>query len=196
MLIEFFLYPLSGFFMKISDDAQDFKNDRILGIIAGIICVLAIGYLVVTSADAATIFIAILVGTILAGKVDRLGHIITLILFIIIMALFGIPQIGFISLAICVLAAYLDEVGNDAPWTTGRKKINLFFRYRFALKIIVLFLSVCGLFHYMLPVVPGLNYFQPETFILFILFDLAYEIAGLYFDTIYDRFQSLLGFIS
>ncbi len=45
--------------MKLSDDAYDKKKNIVLAILAGILCGLLIGYLAVTSADAACIFIAI-----------------------------------------------------------------------------------------------------------------------------------------
>ncbi|HMK54451.1 MAG TPA: hypothetical protein VK444_06690 [Methanobacteriaceae archaeon] len=188
MIAELILYPLAGFFMKISDDAQDEKNNTILGAITGIICVLAIGYLVVTSSDAATIFIAILIGTLLAGKIDHWGHIITLIIGLGILAIFGLPPLGILTLAICIAATYLDEFGNDAPWLDGEKKLTTFFRYRFVLKITVFALALGGLIQIFYPgfTIPGLRFFQPATFIYFLLFDLAYELAGLTFNTLYD----------
>jgi hypothetical protein len=186
MLIEAIFYPLAGFFMKISDDAQDEKKNTVLAVLAGLICVLAIGYLSVTSSDAATIFIAILVGTLLAGKVDRIAHVITLIIFLSILAIFGIPSVGLMALLICTAAAYLDEMGNDASWLRGKRKLNLFFKYRLALKLAVLFLAMGGLIHYMYPEFSDIIFFQPETFIYFLLFDLSYELAGLFFNTIYE----------
>ncbi len=187
MLIEAIFYPLAGFFMKLSDDAQDEKKNTALALGAGFICVLAIGYLSVTSSDAATIFIAILVGTLLAGKVDRLAHVITLIIFLSILAIFGIPSLGIVALLICISAAYIDEFGNDASWLSGKKKLNLFFKYRLALKLAVLFLALGGLIQHYYQVFPEIIFFQPETFIYFLLFDLAYEAAGLFFNTIYER---------
>ena len=196
MLIEAIFYPLAGFFMKISDDAQDVKKNTVLAVIAGLICVLALGYLSVTSSDAATIFIGILVGTILSGKVDRLAHVITLIIFLSILAIFGIPSMGIVALLICISAAYLDELGNDASWFSGKRKLDLFFKYRLALKLAVLFLALGGLIQHSYAVFPEIIFFQPETIVYFLLFDLAYEVAGLFFNTIYeglDRRFRILG---
>jgi hypothetical protein len=186
MLIEAIFYPLAGFFMKISDDAQDEKKNTTLAVLAGLICVLAIGYLAVTSSDAATIFIGILMGNLLAGKVDRLAHAITLILFLLILAIFGIPSLGIMALLICTAAAYLDEIGNDAVWLNGKRKLNLFFKYRLALKLAVLLLVIGGLIQNFYPEIQKFVFFQPETFIYFLLFDLAYELAGLVFNTLYE----------
>lgn len=192
MSIEAIFYPLAGFFMKISDDAQDVKKNTVLAVLAGLICVLALGYLSVTSSDAATIFIGILVGTLLAGKVDRLAHVITLIIFLSIVAIFGIPSMGIVALLICTAAAYLDEMGNDALWLRGKRKFNLFFKYRLALKFAVLFLAMGGLIQYLYPEFVKVTFFQPETFVYFLLFDLAYEVAGLYFNTIYEGLNGKL----
>ena len=190
MFLEALLYALSGFFMKFSDDAMDQKNNHILGVASGIICVIGIGYLAVNFPDAATIFLAILLGTLLSAKVDKLGHLITLIIFAVILFIWGIPTIGIITLAICTVAAWFDEVGNDREQLKGIKIVEKFFKYRCALKITVLILSILGglqLTHQ----IPGLNFFQPITFIYFMLFDLAYELAGLKFDSIYNGLQGI-----
>ncbi|HNS25737.1 MAG: hypothetical protein QM405_07695 [Euryarchaeota archaeon] len=193
MLIEAIFYPLAGFFMKISDDALDEKKNMGLAVFSGLICVLAIGYLSVNSSDAATIFIGIMVGTFLSGKVDRLAHIITLIIFLSILVIFGIPPLGIIALLICTIAAYLDEMGNDSSWLKSKKKLNIFFKYRLALKLAVLFLAMGGLIQYLHPEYSGIILFQPETFIYFLLFDLAYEVAGLLFNTIYEGLNGKFG---
>lgn len=194
MIFEAILYALSGFLMKFSDDALDEKHNTVLGIISGVFCVLCIGYLSVHSSDAATIFLAILLGTLFSGKVDKLGHVITLIVFLAILTYFGIPEIGFLSLILCTLCAWFDEIGNDSKWVKRNKVLEFFFTYRFALKIAVLVLSLLGTVQIAYPdlQVNGLNFFEPVTFIFFILFDLAYELAGLKFNRIYEELRNIL----
>lgn len=188
MFLEAVLYALSGFFMKFSDDALDVENNTILGILGGIICVIGIGYLSVNFTDAATIFLAILLGTILSGKVDKIGHLVTLGIFLAILAIFGMPYVGLGALIVCTIAAWLDEVGNDRESLKGIKIVEKFFTYRCTLKIAVLILAVLGGLQMIYPqlIIPGMNFFQPVTFIYFLLFDIAYEIAGLNFNRIYD----------
>ncbi len=74
------------------------RKISVLAILAGILCGSFIGYLAVTSADAACIFIAILIGTILSLKVDSLNHIAALLLFVLIVIYIGIPTIGILTL--------------------------------------------------------------------------------------------------
>jgi hypothetical protein len=192
MNIEPILYAFSGLFMKLSDDAYDRKKNIVLAILAGILCGLFIGYLAVTSADAACIFIAILIGTILSLKVDSLNHIAALILFVLIVIYIGIPTIGIITLFICSVAAFLDEIGNDNKLIKNRKA-KMFFEYRFTLKVAVLLFAILGILQSTYPVlrIPGVQYFLLQTFVFFILFDLFYEIAGLKFNTIYDGLNSI-----
>ena len=180
--------------MKLSDDAYDRKKNIYLAIFAGILCGISIAYLAVTSSDAACIFIAILIGTVLSLKVDSLNHIAALILFFLIIVYIGIPSISIVTLIICTLAAFIDEIGNDSMGIKKfGNKVVMFFEYRFALKLTVLFFAILGLLQPLFPVltVPGVQYFQFQTFILFLLFDLSYEIAGLKFDTIYNGFNNL-----
>jgi hypothetical protein len=192
MNIEPVLYSFSGLFMKLSDDAYDRKKNIILAVVAGILCGLFIGYLAVTSADAACIFIAILIGTILSLKVDSLNHIAALLLFVLIVVYIGIPTIGIVTLLICSVAAFLDEVGNDNKWIKSRK-VKMFFEYRFTLKIAVLIFAILGLLQSTYPglKIPGVQYFLLQTFVYFMLFDLFYELAGLKFNTIYDGLNSI-----
>ncbi len=192
MNIEPILYPLSGFLMKLSDDAYDKKKNITIAVFAGIFCGLFIGYLAVTSADAACIFIAILIGTLLSLKVDSLNHIAALLLFVLIIVYIGIPTIGIVTLLFCSVAAFLDEIGNDNKWIKNKKKIKKFFKYRFSLKITVMIFAVLGLLQNMFPAlrIPGVQYFLFQTFIYFILFDLFYELAGLKFDIIYNGLNS------
>ena len=192
MNFEPILYALSGFFMKLSDDAYDRKKNIGLAIVAGVLCGLFIGYLAVTSADAACIFIAILIGTVLSLKVDSLNHIAALILFVLIVVYIGIPSIGLITLIVCSFAAFLDEVGNDNSLIKN-KRVKLFFEYRFTLKIAVLSFALLGLLQSTYPglKIPGVQYFLLPTFVYFLLFDLFYELAGLKFNTIYDGLNSI-----
>lgn len=192
MNIEPILYSLSGFLMKLSDDAYDKKKNITLAVFAGIFCGLFIGYLAVTSADAACIFIAILIGTLLSLKVDSLNHIAALLLFVLIIVYIGIPNIGIVTLLFCSFAAFLDEIGNDNKWIKNKKKIKRFFKYRFSLKITVMIFAVLGLLQNMFPAlrIPGVQYFLFQTFIYFILFDLFYELVGLKFDIIYNGLNS------
>jgi len=190
MILEAILYASSGFFMKFSDDALDTENNTLLGVISGLICVAGIGYLSVNFPDAATIFLAILMGTLFSGKVDKLGHIVTLVIFLAILVIFGLPSIGLGALIICTLAAWVDEVGNDRESLKGKKIVETFFNYRFTMKIVVLALALLGAFY---PV--QFQGFQPVTFIYFILFDLSYELAGLKFNRIYDGIKGIYGVI-
>jgi hypothetical protein len=191
MNFEPLLYAFSGFFMKLSDDAYDKKKNIFLAIVAGILCGSFIGYLAVTSADAACIFIAILIGTLLSLKIDSLNHIAALLLFVLIVVYIGIPMIGIITLLICSIAAFLDEVGNDNRFIKN-KLLKLFFEYRFTLKITVFIFALLGLLQSSYPAlqIPGVQYFLLPTFIYFLLFDLFYELAGLKFDTIYNGLNS------
>lgn len=194
-MLELLFYSLSGLFMKVSDDAHDRRKNTILGLAAAIICGVSIGYLAVISADAACIFLAILFGTVAAWKVDCRNHILSMIIFVGIILFLGFPSIGIVTLAICAVAAFLDEVGNDSKWAAQRKYLKEFFQYRFALKIVILSFAVLGLFVSIYPQlqVVGVQYFAPLTFVYFLFFELSYELVGLKFDAIYDGLESILG---
>ena len=161
------LFFMSGFFMKVSDDLYDVKHEVISASVFSIICAVTCALATVSDTGAAYIFIAILIGNLIAFKVDGLHHVLCLILFVIICLGFGIPQINLFILLICIVAAILDEIGHESiPDLTDNRFFNLFFEYRFVMKIIILVLAVGGVF-------------DIWVFVYFILFEIAYVLAGI-----------------
>ena len=138
--------------------------------IFGVLCAIASAVAAIYNAEAAYLFIATPIGNILALKVDGIHHILTLVIFIVLLLIFGIPQLSLVVLLICILATLADEVGHELISTvTDNRFLNLFFEYRFVLKIAVLLLAVCGVFNIWI-------------FVCFILFDVAYTMAEISFE--------------
>ena len=166
------LFILSGFFMKYSDDLYDVKHNLTFASVFGVFCGIASALAAVYSIEAAYIFIAILIGNLIAFKVDGIHHIITLIIFIFILLVGGIPDLNLVVLLICILAAFSDEVGHELiSKVTQNKVLNLFFEYRFVMKIVILLLAVCGVFNILI-------------FVCFILFEISYVTAGILFESL------------
>lgn len=192
-MLEIPLYALSGFFMKISDDMHDKKNNMFFGILAGILCGLFLGYLVTVSVDAAYIFFGVFIGTFLAKKINCINHIVTAAIFVIMVFLLGFPAVGIGTLIICSVAAYIDEIGNDNKRIYKKSRIlETFFEYRFTLKTAILVLAVFGIVQSFYPSFKlyGIYFLGIQTFLYFLMFELSYELAGLKFDAIYDRVYS------
>ena len=165
------LFILSGFFMKYSDDLFDVNDNWVFASVFGILCAIASGLATIYSLEAAYIFIAILIGNFIALKVDGIHHLITLVVFIIIVLFGGIPNLSLVILLICILAALSDEVGHELiSKFTQSKFLNLFFEYRFVMKVVIFLLAVCGVFNIWI-------------FVCFILFELSYVFAGIMFES-------------
>nr|WP_295605040.1 hypothetical protein [uncultured Methanobrevibacter sp.] len=166
-------YFFSGFFMKLSDDEYDEKSNKAIAIVLGIVCGLFTAYACSIDLDAACIFIAILVGNILALKVDGIHHVATMASFVIAFLLLGLPSFTYLSIStiiICMIGAIIDELGNDNEKIYAKSKfLEYFFDYRFALKVVILLLVLIGL----------LNIWS---FIYFLCFEIAYEIARVFFE--------------
>ena len=163
-------YFLSGFFMKLSDDYYDEKSDARKAIFLGIVCGLFTALACSIDLDAACIFIAILIGNILALKVDGIHHVVTLVIFVLICLVCGIPHLSLVVLMICIISALADEIGHELiSKITDNQFLNLFFEYRFVMKIVILLLAVCGVFSIWI-------------FVCFISFEIAYETAGIVFE--------------
>ena len=161
------LFILSGFFMKYSDDLFDINHNLAYASIFGILCGIASGLATIYSIEAAYIFIGILIGNLIAFKVDGIHHLVTLICFIIVLLIDGIPELSFIVLLICIFAAFLDEVGHELiSNVTENRFLNLFFEYRCVMKVVILLLAICGVFNIWI-------------FVCFLMFELSYEFAGI-----------------
>lgn len=164
------LFLLSGFFMKYSDDLFDVNHDLKFASVFGVLCAIASAAATIYSVEAAYIFIAILVGNLIAFKVDGIHHILTLILFIVICLIAGFPDLNLVILLICILAAFSDEVGHELiSKITDNKFLNLFFEYRFVMKVVILLLAICGVFSIWI-------------FVCFISFEIAYLLGGIVFE--------------
>ena len=166
-------YFFSGFFMKLSDDEYDEKSNKSIAIVLGIVCGLFTAYACSIDLDAACIFIAILIGNILALKVDGIHHIATMTSFIIAFLFLGLQSFTYLSIItiiICMIGAIIDEIGNDNEKIYSKSKfLEYFFDYRFTLKVVILLLVLIGL----------LNIWS---FIYFLCFEIAYEIARVLFE--------------
>lgn len=156
--------------MKYSDDLFDVKDDLKFATLFGILCAIASAAAALYSAEAVYLFFAILIGNLIALKVDGIHHIITLVLFLVIVLICGIPDLSLVILLICILAAFGDEVGHELiSKVTDNKFLNLFFEYRCLMKVVILLLAVCGVFSIWI-------------FLCFISFEIAYLIAGIIFE--------------
>lgn len=156
--------------MKFSDDLFDVNHDVKLASVIGILCGVASAFATVYDTGAAYIFIAILIGNLLALKVDGIHHIITLAVFLVICIILGIPEISIVVLLVCILSALSDEIGHELiSKVTENKFLNLFFEYRFVMKVVILLLAISGVFDIWI-------------FACFISFEIAYEIAGIIFE--------------
>ena len=156
--------------MKYSDDLFDVNNDLKFASVFGVLCALTSAAATVYSIEAAYIFIAILIGNLIALKVDGIHHIITLIIFIAIVLICGIPELSLVVLLICILAALGDEIGHELiSKVTDNQFLNIFFEYRCVMKVVILGLAICGVFSFWI-------------FLCFIAFEIAYETAGIVFE--------------
>ena len=156
--------------MKYSDDLFDVNHDLKMASITGVFCALTSAIATISNIGAAYIFISILVGNLLALKVDSIPHWVTLAVFVALCLIAGIPNLDMIVLIICILAAITDEIGHEViPTASENRFLNLFFEYRFVMKIVVLLLAVYGAF-------------SLWVFAFFLAFEIAYELEGVIFE--------------
>lgn len=158
--------------MKYSDDLYDENNDLTFASVLGVVCGIASALAAIYSSDAAYIFLAIPIGNFLALKIDGIHHIITLIVFIVMLLIAGVPELNLVVLLICILGTLLDEVGHELIHKiTQNNFLNLFFEYRFVLKIVILLLAAYGVFDIWI-------------FVCFLLFEISYVFAGIIFESL------------
>ncbi len=164
-------YWLAGLTLKFGDDLLD-ELDRpdyasfplaISGVLFGLLMTLNIWDFVLLA--------AIVIGVVLSGKVNKPQFLIGFIMIGSILMLRGVPPVVDWAMPLAfiialLVAAVVDEIGNDWADRGERRFLSYFFQYRFTLKVLVLLLSI---------IVPD---FFPRAVGLWI-FDFGYESAGM-----------------
>lgn len=166
LLTLFTLGLIAGSLTKLADDIAD-KNlplNRLFAVPSGLAYGLVMGYLMINDADAAVLFGGIVIGCLVTGKINNIGHYLGLSAILTVLFLNGI-KIPPLVLPVAALAA-LDELKDALPLP------GIIFKYRLFLKLGVLALAISGIM--------GLN-----ALILLIAFDSAYIIT----DRINSRFS-------
>ncbi|KZX16450.1 hypothetical protein MBCUT_08360 [Methanobrevibacter cuticularis] len=184
VIIIAILYGLSGFLMKFSDDEYDEKSNKLIAVIIGIISGLIMGFLATHNTDASYIFLGILIGNLIAFKIDGAHHVASLLVFAAVSLIFGLPQLSLITLAICITSAYIDEWGNDNLAIYKKSHfLKVFFDYRFSMKIAIFILALLGFYQAVTGFsILGFEFLNFYTFLFFILFELSYEFSRIVFE--------------
>ena len=175
------LFALSGYFMKLSDNFYDNYDNKVVASIIGILCAIVTGILITNNADAVYIFSAIIIGTFFSKKIEGIHHTITLIVLIIFVLIYGFKlnaSLNVIPLVLCTAGAFIDEWTIDNPNLITNAFLKFFFNHGFAMKLVVLFLSITTLLNQLyalnIGVFAGLS---SMAIIYFLTFELSYEFA-------------------
>lgn len=183
------IYALLGAGGKYIDQAYDlgvFNKKK--AVIVSIICATIISYLIVKDPSSAMIFLSLIIGVAISKKIDNIAFYIGTIIVILLPITFGgWTEIQWIPFSTLTISAILDEVGNDWADKTKNKRllktkqetqnkkrnklIEKFFKYRCAMKLTILVLSL-------------LSFLNIIYFIAFMLFDTTYTLVGKYSEKI------------
>lgn len=174
-MIEVVLFLLAyfgaGFTLKMGDDFLDDYGRPSYAWLPFAVSGALFGFLMAESQWDLLLFSSIIIGVLVSGKVNKPQFSIGFIMIGIMLLIRGFPIITSLTewllvLVILLIASVVDERGND--WADRQQTIfvSKFFKYRFTLKISVLFLSVFW---------PGFW----KTAVGLWLFDMGYEIAGM-----------------
>ncbi|MDD5473020.1 MAG: hypothetical protein PHU34_02610 [Candidatus Methanoperedens sp.] len=152
---------LAGSLVKLTDDIED-KNlpiNRLFALPLGIAYGLLMGYLMLVNTDASLLFGGIVIGCLITGKINSIGHYFGLSAILAVVFLYGI-KLSPLVFPIAALAA-LDEMKSIFRLS----RLNIVFDYRLVLKLGILLLVIVNML--------GLN-----ALLILIAFDSAYIITG------------------
>lgn len=140
-------YCLAGLALKLGDDLLDELDKPILALGPLALSGLLFGLVMTVSEWDLVLLSAIVIGVVLSGKVNRPQFLIGFALIGIVLFVIGVPVVTswldwFVILVALLVAAVLDERGNDWADSNPGRWINGFFRFRFTLKLSVLILAV------------------------------------------------------
>ncbi|MBL7118909.1 hypothetical protein ISS96_02745 [Candidatus Bathyarchaeota archaeon] len=163
MIVAALICPLAGATLKLADVMSERQNNRTLCFLTSGTAGCLIGLLITFDAFSSAVFSGIVLGVVLAGKVDQpcLGF--GLIVTVLTAWLAGPKEPALTLLLITILASFADEIGHDRYPGGGR--FSKFLEYRGILKLMI------GL-SYLLGILP----FYSSC--MFYLFDVAYDLSS------------------
>lgn len=163
-------YCLAGLTLKLGDDFLDELDKPTIALGPLALSGLLFGLVMTVSEWDLVLLSAIVVGVVLSGKVNRPQFLIGFVMIGFVLFWIGVPVVTswldwLVILVALLVAAVLDERGNDWADSSAGRWVSDFFRFRFTLKLSVLILAV--VWTAFLPSAIGLWFF-----------DLGYETMG------------------
>ncbi len=163
-------YCFAGLSLKLGDDLLDELDKPVLALAPLALSGLLFGLVMTVSEWDLVLMSAIVIGVVLSGKVNRPQFLIGFALIAIVLIVIGVPIVTnwldwFVILGTLLVAAVLDERGNDWAESNAGHWVKGFFRFRFTLKLFVLILALIW------------TAFLPSAIGLWLL-DLGYETMG------------------
>ncbi len=134
MPLNFLISFFSGFAAKFTDDLIDKKLrfNKKIKYFSGIAYGLLAGYLISSSAEFATLFLAVIAAVLIAGKIDDAAHFLAIAAIAAMIALLGLPAIIPAFFVFFLAFAFLDEVMPDiSAKKLGRGKKKSIFGQKF-----------------------------------------------------------------
>ncbi len=166
----FLAYLCAGFTLKLGDDLLDQMEQPRFAWLPLAASGILFGYLMTQTEWDLVLLAAIVIGVLLSGKVNRPQFVVGFFFIALIMLVRGVPVItdwlDWSALLIMLfLASVLDERGVDWMHEETSPRAFKFFKYRFALKLSVLLLTI-----------PWPQFLAAAVGLW--MFDLGYELAG------------------
>ncbi|MFH1327715.1 MAG: hypothetical protein ABIH76_02530 [Candidatus Bathyarchaeota archaeon] len=158
-----FLFALAGFTLKIADEYGEKGKKNLIGYIAALASATFFWLLLNGDPYFSTVILAVVIGSAISLKVNRLNLIVGLAYLSVLSVIFGFKPPILLFLGIFSAIAFLDELVHDRKAEKGR--IQLFFRYRGLLKASVVLFAV-------------LQWITPLSAVGLLTFDLCYELSG------------------
>jgi len=135
----------AGFLSKVSDMVADdgMRLARLLGIAVGVSYGFMVSLVMTHYAILSPLVIAVVLGTMLTGKIDHEVHYAGVGSMLLFVSLIGLPPVNPWLLAVFMAGGIIDEIGSDLA---DRKRISripsAFFRYRLTMEVLTLAVSV------------------------------------------------------
>lgn len=146
MLVLLLIYSLAGFSLKLGDDLLDELDRGSLSWIPLSASGILFGIIAVTSEWGLALIAAIVIGVTLSGKVNRPQFGVGFVLIAAVLFVSGVPLpsdlLRWLALvSAMVLAAAIDERGNNWADNARPSILAAFFAHRFMLKVSVIIIS-------------------------------------------------------
>jgi len=165
LLVALVISPLAGATLKLADILSEKGEGERLCFMTSSISGSFIGSLITLDRFSSAVFFGIILGVLLAGKIDRPCLVFGLMATFLTVFILGYEKPDLVVLGVSAFASFMDEKLHDR-YQQRERLLKGLFKYRFVLKLTIILIYL-------------IEWLPLHALVIFYLFDLTYDLSSI-----------------